>query len=48
MEEMQYRKKIEEKVLNLDTSEMTDFGEIIEKMKKRLNEQDDKINKNVR
>ena len=40
MEEMQYRKKIEEKVLNIDTNEISDFGDIIEKIKKRMNEQD--------
>ena len=44
---MQYRKKIEEKVLNLDVNETSDFSEIIEKIKKRLNEQDEKINKNT-
>ena len=33
---MQYRKKIEEKVLNLDVNETSDFSEIIEKIKKRL------------
>ena len=43
-----YRKDIEKKVLTLDIDNQEDLMQVMDKIKKRVNDQDEKVNKYVK